>query len=292
MSRFSASESPFPHARSNPVTSTADASSKKHLLHDIIVLPAVFRLPIRMERLNNRWLIVFASVFGLLVGNGPVMQFTFGTLMPAVSREFGWSRGTVSSAMVIGLWMTALATPVVGGLVDRFGIRVIVLPAIVLFSLATISVAFVPASPVAFTALYALMGLGAAGQTPLIYAKAISARFDEQRGIALGIAMAGVGLGATLVPQFVQASIGIVGWRGAYAALGTLIFLLAFPAVSLFVGRPLPVPTNAGQRVRTTELAGLTGFEALRTSQFWLLAVSFFIVSGTTGGVISTWFPF
>ncbi|HZS51679.1 MAG TPA: hypothetical protein VFA54_12505 [Bryobacterales bacterium] len=46
------------------------------------------------------------------------------------------------------------------------------------------------------------------GQTPLVYAKAISARFDHQRGLALGIAMAGVGLGAALVPQFAHALIG------------------------------------------------------------------------------------
>jgi MFS family permease len=239
--------------------------------------------------MNNRWVVVFASVIGLLVGNGPVMQFTFGTLMPVVSREFGWSRGTVSSAIVIGLWMTGLATPVVGGLVDRFGVRKVVLPAIVLFSLATISVAFVPASPVAFTALYALMGLGAAGQTPLIYAQAISARFDEQRGLALGIAMAGVGLGAALVPQFAQALIRIAGWRGAYAGLGILTLVLAFPAVSLFVGRA--VGTHAGQRGPNTEPAGFTGIEALRTSRFWMLAISFFIVSGTTGGVVSHLVP-
>jgi MFS family permease len=170
--------------------------------------------------LRNRWWIVLASVLGLMVGNGPVMQFTFGTLLSPITRQFGWSRGLVSSAMVVGLWMTGIATPVFGRLVDRFGIRAVALPAIVVFSLATASVAWVPASPAAFTALYALMGLGAAGQTPLIYAKAITARFDHQRGLALGIAMAGVGLGAALVPQFAQEMIRIAGWRGAYAGLG------------------------------------------------------------------------
>ena len=169
--------------------------------------------------MNSRWWIVFASVLGLLVGNGPIMQFTFGVLLAPISREFGWNRGTVSSAIVVGLWMTGIATPVVGRWVDRFGIRPVALPAIALFSLATASVALVPASPAAFTALYALMGLGAAGQTPLIYAKAISARFDEKRGLALGIAMAGVGLGAAIVPQFAQALIGDQ-WPGRLACGG------------------------------------------------------------------------
>src|ERR1051326_651216 len=74
---------------------------------------------------GNRWWVVLASVVGLLVGNGPIMQFTLGTMMPSITREFGWSRGLVSSAMVAGLWMTGLVTPIAGRLVDRFGIRAV-----------------------------------------------------------------------------------------------------------------------------------------------------------------------
>jgi MFS family permease len=241
--------------------------------------------------LKNRWWIVFASVLGLLVGNGPVMQFTFGTLLPSVTRQFGWSRGTVSSAMVAGLWMTGIATPVMGWLVDRFGIRAVALPAIAMFSLATASVAWVPASPVAFTALYALMGLGAAGQTPLVYAKAISVRFDRQRGLALGISMAGVGLGAALVPQLAETLIRFAGWRSAYAGLGALTFVLAFPAVALFVGRPPEEREVLAPKAPTAELPGLTGREALKTARFWLLAFTFFVVAGTAGGVVSHMVP-
>ncbi len=238
---------------------------------------------------RSLWWVVFASVGGLLVGNGPVMQFTMGTMLPAVSREFGWSRGAVSSSIVIGLWMTGVATPIVGRLVDRFGIRAVALPAIVVFSLSTASVALVPASRSAFTGVYALMGLAAAGQTPLVYAKAISVRFDEQRGLALGIAMAGVGLGAALVPQFAQALITLLGWRGAYAGLGVLTFALAFPAVALFVGQPLR-ETREGNAT-SKPLSGLTGIEAVRTSRFWILAASFFLVAGTTGGVVAHLVP-
>lgn len=237
----------------------------------------------------NRWWVVFAAVCGLLVGNGPVMQFTFGTMLPAICREFGWSRGAVSSAMVAGLWMTALVTPLMGLLVDRFGIRAVALPAIAVFSIATASVCFVPASLAAFTALYALMGVAAVAQTPLIYAKAIALRFDTQRGLALGIAMAGVGLGAALVPEFAQALVTRVGWRLAYAGLGALTFALAFPAVALAVGRPMG--EKQAHRLATEALPGLSGVQALKTARFWIMAVSFFLVAGIAGGVIAHLVP-
>lgn len=238
----------------------------------------------------SRWWIVWASMLGLLVGNGPVMQFTMGTLLPSITRDFGRSRGVVSSAMVTGLWMTALATPFLGRLVDRFGIRAVALPAIALFSLATAAAGLVPASPLALTAVYALMGIGAACQTPLIYAKAISLRFDRERGAALGIAIAGVGLGATLVPRYVQGLVEVVGWRGAYAGLGALIFVLAFPAVAFFVGRPAGEMQPAVRK--SSSAPGLTAFEALRTTRFWTLSFSFFIAAGTTGGVMAHLVPF
>jgi hypothetical protein len=49
--------------------------------------------------------------------------------------------------------------------------------------------------------MFALAETTSAIQTPLGYAKAISAWFDPRRGLALGVAMAGVGLGGLVVLQ-------------------------------------------------------------------------------------------
>jgi MFS family permease len=236
-------------------------------------------------RTRSAWWIVVGSVLGLIVGNGPIMQFTFGVLLKPISEEFRWDRATVSSAIVVGLCVTGLMTPVVGGVVDRWGIRPVALPAIALFALAVASVSLVPASVPLFIALYAVMGIFAAGQTPLIYAKSISAHFDDRRGLALGIAMAGVGLGAALVPPFTQAMISSFGWRGAYIGLGLITFALAFPAVALFL-REAP-RTQSTAVSHDVTVPGLTGIEALKSWNFWILAFSFFAVAAAANGTIA-----
>jgi MFS family permease len=237
---------------------------------------------------QNRWLVVLGAVVGLIVGNGPIMQFTFGVFLKPITQDFGWDRSTVSLALVAGLGMTAACVPFAGRLIDRYGIRKVVLPAIALFSLLLIAVSRLATTPTMFIVLYALMGAAAAGQTPLPYAKAISARFDDRRGLALGLAMAGVGIGAGLIPQLAQYLVTTQGWRGAYFGLGIVTFLLAFPAVLFLVRMPSEGKTAQAVPLR---LEGLTGGEALRSKAFWILAAAFFAVAAATNGSIAHLVP-
>lgn len=235
--------------------------------------------------LKNPWWVVFGSVLGLLVGNGAIMQFTFGVLLKPIGEEFGWSRGTVSFAIVVGLICTGLMTPIIGILVDRYGLRRIALPCIVAFSLIVAATSLTPASPAVFVAIYGIMGIAAAGQTPLIYSKSIAATFDDRRGLALGIAMAGVGLGAAFIPQYAQFLIGTLGWRAAYVGLGLLTLVLAVPAVAFFVREPTRVRIEKGASVQN--LPGINGREALKTRYFWLLVIPFFALAAAANGSIA-----
>src|SRR5439155_20683909 len=103
--------------------------------------------------------------------------------------------------------------------------------------------------------LFALAEAASAIQTPIGYAKAIAAWFDRRRGLALGIAMSGVGLGGFVMPQLAQALIDRVGWRGAYPILGLLTLAIAFPLVALWIREPRP---GEGERrvVTAAELPG------------------------------------
>jgi predicted MFS family arabinose efflux permease len=123
-----------------------------------------------------------------------------------------------------------------------------------------------------------MASIAGAIQTPLGYTKAIAAWFDRRRGLALGVALAGVGLGGMIVPQIAQALISSLGWRGAYACLGALMLVVAFPAVALWIREPLP---GEGEHHRAVagNLPGSTVRDAVRTPRFWLLAAAFFLVA-------------
>jgi predicted MFS family arabinose efflux permease len=139
-----------------------------------------------------------------------------------------------------------------------------------------------------FTLLFALAEGASAIQTPIGYAKAIAAWFDRRRGLALGIAMSGVGLGGFVMPQLAEALIERVGWRGAYASLGLLTLLVAFPAVALWIREPLPGEGEfRGASVATSKLPGLTVREATATGRFWILLASFFLVAIALNGTVA-----
>jgi predicted MFS family arabinose efflux permease len=241
-------------------------------------------------KLGNPWLVAFGSTIGLIVGNGAIVLFTYGILVNPIVMEFGWTRGIVGTANFFAHLTAALATPVVGLLIDRYGIRRTSLSFITLFSLSVAAIGLTPASPVVFFLLYALCGIFSAGQTPMPYAKAVSACFDAKRGLALGVAMTGVGIGTSLIPRWTQFLVDSYGWREAYFGLGLTTFVLAFPAVALFVGR-------ADRRLTGKNLAdaeaipGMTLRKALRTPSFWTIGIAAVLFASAVLGTIGHLVP-
>jgi MFS family permease len=247
-----------------------------------------------MARLfGNRWWVVFATICGLLVGAGPVNVFTFGVFLKPITEDLGLSRGAFSAALTFHAAIAAIVLPVVGWLVDRWGARRIMLPGLFLYALATASYGLIQASPLVFTFLiFALTGLVGGVQSPIPYAAVIAQWFDRERGLALGIGTAGVGLGVAVVPQLAVLLIGVVGWRLAYAGLAATVLLVAFPPVALFLREPPDFATRVRQGTATTGavLPGVVAGEALRSGLFWGLAVAFFLdviaINGTLTHIV------
>src|SRR5215469_2042892 len=196
-----------------------------------------------------------------------------------------------------GLLASALAAPIMtalyGGLLDRYGIRRVALPTCFLYALALCSFALL--SPHAYWALFIMIacasGFGAC-LGPIVYSKSIAAWFDKERGLALGIACCGVGLGTLLLPVLATYVIGTAGWRAAYIAVGVTTFILAFSMIAIFVREPPGYiermhAVRAATAARETKAFGITTPEAMKTKQFWLLCAIFLLEGTACNGILS-----
>src|SRR5436305_7315132 len=207
----------------------------------------------------NRWWIVVATVCGLIVGGGAINVFAFGVFLKPITADLGVGRAMFSSALTTHAALSALSCPVIGWLVDRWGARRVMIPGLLIYAGATASYALIQASPFAITFLiFALTGVIGGVGTPIPYATVITQWFDRQRGLALGIGIAGVGLGVALVPQLAAALIAAFGWRTAYVGLGAAILVIAFIPIAVF----LREPPHASQGQRRAANAALPGVEA------------------------------
>src|ERR1700733_9515797 len=118
--------------------------------------------------LASRWWISFGSCLGLIVANGTICVFTFSVFIKPLQAQFGWDRGSISAALTLCALFSALLLPVAGRLMDRFGVRPVMLGSILLFGLNVACVAF-SNTLTAFIAIIALTGVTGAGQGPMGY---------------------------------------------------------------------------------------------------------------------------
>jgi MFS family permease len=242
----------------------------------------------------NRWLVVAASLMGLLVGSGPVLIFSTSVFLKPVTAELGITRGDLSANVLLATLFTALSCPILGWLLDRYGTRRIMMPGIILYAVVVACFGFMQTQPAYLIPLiFIAVGFVGGVQTPIPYAAAVAQWFDRQRGLALGIATAGVGLGVALLPPLLAWMINEFGWRNAYFGLGLAVFVLAFVPVALFVREP-PTLARAARRHAgadlTASLPGTPARVAFKHWEFWALSVAFFLgvmaINGTLNHLI------
>jgi len=235
------------------------------------------------------WWIVLASGVGLAMHYGPIIVPTFGVFLKPLSQEFGWSRAQISLAFSLSVLGVTLTVPFIGRLVDRFGARRVILPAVLLFGLSVLSLSFLSAHLWHFYVIYLLMGVAASGTTPVPYSKVISRWFDRRRGLALGLSVAANALSASIMPSLAQALIAWVGWRQAYVLLGLMAMGVAIPVVGLLLKETpqlmgLKPDGEAVGQAEASERRGLEeglSFHATwHTGTFWLLVGAFFLRIG------------
>src|SRR2546422_3013430 len=238
------------------------------------------------------WWIILVSALGMFMGYGAIFNFTFGVFSTQLSHEFNFSRSVISLAYALSLIAYAATTPLIGRLVDWYGARKIIVPSVLLFGLGLMSFYFLTASLWHFYGTFLMLGLIGGGSALVPYSNVISCWFDKRRGLALGLAMVGVGLSTFIMPSLAYAMITAIGWRWAYVLMGIMVTSVAIP-VGLFLKETPQMMGlySDGETInqandRDGEKQGMSGGEALRTRTFWLLFSAVFLVATSVIGCL------
>lgn len=237
------------------------------------------------------WSIVFTAMVGLSIGPGQFAFSSLGLVMVPLGREFGWTRTEISVAFTILTVTMAFAMPAVGALVDRFGTRRIVIPSLLAFAvllglMSTVSRLW------HVWVLFALIGSIAAGANSLPFLHMVSAWFTRRRGLALGIALMGNGIGSFYASQVVRVTVATGHWRTAYLCLGATVLA----GTALIAWRAADTPADKGLRPDGGEVAADSADRAstattgriavLRMPTFWLLFLIFAVLSFSLYGLL------
>jgi predicted MFS family arabinose efflux permease len=136
------------------------------------------------------------------------------------------------------------------------------------------------------------MAILAAGTLPITWTRVVNGWFDDYRGLALGITLAGTGIAATLAPSYVVWLINEIGWRGTYIALAATVTAISLPGVYLLFVEPSNNETD-GEAVVTQvqQTSGLTLKSAVAGYRFWALGFALLLVAAGISGLITNLVP-
>lgn len=215
-----------------------------------------------MKEPRYAWVVVWAAFVCLALIFG--VSYSFAAFFESFAVEFDAQRADVS--LVFGLSGAVYFIGGAGGgmLADRFGPRAVTSAGMLLVAAGLLACSFATS----MGTVYAAYGVGIGVGIALVYTPAIGCVqpwFTQRRGLAAGLASAGIGAGTVVVPLLATAAIGWLDWRGAMRAVALGVLLLGVGATLLLERAP------SAQGTATARVSGLSLREALHDRRFWWL---------------------
>lgn len=231
------------------------------------------------------WAISAAAFFTLLVTVGiPFYGLPF--FYDHFIAEFGWSRAQTTSGIAIA---TVLVQPLGGLLVHRFSARRLIMAGAAALLLAFVGFSLGTGSLFLYYAAWCVFMAGYVFSGPLPHQVILTQWFRRNRGLAIGLAYLGMGVGGAISQKYVALPlIEHFGWRTALALIGGS--MLAVVPVLLWVVRDRPADKGLypdGDSVPPPDLAvqPQSFSQMLRQRSFWLLAFGSFCSIGAIGSI-------
>lgn len=238
--------------------------------------------------LDRPWARTLAgAVLGSATGISAVLLYTNGLFVGGLTREFALTRGQFGLGVFLVTVSLAVANPIVGWAVDRFGAKWPSVAGLLLLSAGFASLGAFVESTASYLWMQALVAFVGAASGPIAYTKFIGAAFRERRGLALGITMTGIGCTAAILPVGLASVIEAHGWRTGYYVLA-LVPLIGAALTALLL------PSQAARATTSAASAATSGRVTppwARSRVFWTLAATFAAMSLSFGGLLPHFVP-
>jgi len=234
------------------------------------------------------WIIIAVTFITMAIGVNA--RTAFSLFFPPIIDEFGWERGVTAGAFSFGFVVSAIVSPLIGRLMDRLGPRSVMELGVALMAGGLLLAPLTSQPWHLYLTIGVLVGagsicLGYSGQSLFL-----PNWFIRRRGLAIGFAFAGVGIGSVTLLPWVQWMIDHSGWRIACTAIGLLVLVVLAPINLLLRKRPedlglRPDGDAAASAASVSPLSNIvdpdwagvdwTLRRALRTARFWWLAIGY-----------------
>ena len=250
-------------------------------------------------RIHPAWFIAGITFLTLMATAG--FRSAPSVLIVPLEEAFGWRRDGVSLAVSINVLLYGLTAPFAAALMERFGIRKVVMTALTAVGTGALLTMYMTSLWQLIALWGFVVGIGTGSMALVFAASVVNRWFVARKGLVIGALTAAAATGQLIFLPTLSSFAMNYGWRTVSFTVGAAALAMV-PILFLFLPeRPSALgaqPFGAGEqwqeeRVATGNAAKTairTLQEAIRVKNFWYLVISFLVCGLSTSGLIGTHF--
>lgn len=228
------------------------------------------------------WLMVPVAIIAQAV-TGVGQTYGVSVFNPSLLETLDISLSALTGAYMVGTLLAALPQPLIGSLMDRFGLRRTMIGVVILLGGACLFFSQIDSLVTLLLGFFFLRLLGQ-GALSLLSGNIPAMWFQQKLGTVTGIVSSGFSISMAVIPALFLAMINRGGWRLAYAQLGYLVWIIMLPLLILvFRNHPGEVnqvidgirdpgednDQNSSQTINSYNLK-----QAQKTPAYWIMMVN------------------
>lgn len=241
-----------------------------------------------------------ASVTFLALIAAAAFRSTTSVFFEPLESDFGWTRADTSTAVSVNLLLYGLSAPFAAVLMERFSVKKVAAIALLLIGSGSLLTVYMTEVWHLVVLWGIFVGLGTGGLA-LVFGSLVANRwFVKRRGLVTGIFSAAYATGQLVFLPLLAQIVMDFGWRTGSLVVAAAVAVILPIFLMIFHDRPndigvepygnTPDALPYGESPRTISSTFTVLFQAARTKQFWVLAMTFFVCGWTTNGLIGAHF--